>query len=260
MNLKWILLLLFLPSLSLADPATDDNCANLLAVLNRPTVSDSVCVVKPGQTIVELGTQYVNSYPNSGHSWNYPEMQVRFGLPGSNEFTFLAPNYIDTLNGEQGFTPWVVGGKHQFPAAGKWQYTVETYITTPTGDSDFGSQDWGLALLGIVNYNITDVFSVEFQLGLTTETTAISSGGERYNSINPDLVLAWQWFKSLQLYAEFYGQTQTAPGQGSGFNADAGIQYLPVDNIELDLEYGQRLSGELGNLARYIGAGVGLRF
>jgi opacity protein-like surface antigen len=254
---KPLIFLMFLPTVAWA---LEDPCGSLLAVLNRPTVSDSVCVVKPGKIIIEAGTQYQDTYPHHGHSINLPEIQLRLGLPYSTEFTVLPPNYISPQGFDGGYGATVAGIKHQFVTHGKWTSAIEGLITFPTGADNLGSDGTGFALNKLVNYDVTDALAVELMVGVSTATLSTQAGGDRYTSFNPDLVISWLFTQSLQGYAEFYGQTKTAPHQGSGFNADAGIQYLPTDYIELDIEYGQRLSGELGYFSRYIGAGAGIRF
>jgi opacity protein-like surface antigen len=265
MYLKHALFLLLLwPILSWADAVADDPCASLLAVLNRPTVADSVCVVKPWKFIAEMGTQYQNTYPDQGDLMNFPEAQLRLGLPGSNEITVLPPNYIDVFgsdaSAQSGFGATVVGFKHQFPNVAKWSYSAEGIFTLPSGSDALGSDGLGFAVNGIVNYSFTDIFSLALMLGYTTETTSTNDGGGRYSSVNPDLVFAAQTSQDLQFYLEVYGQSKTAPDQSSGYNVDGGIQYLPWENIELDLEYGQRISGELAGFANYVGAGAGFQF
>ncbi|MFI4956605.1 MAG: transporter [Gammaproteobacteria bacterium] len=261
---KYGLFLLLLPILSWAEPTLDDPCASLLAVLNRPTVADSVCVVKPWKFIAEMGVQYENTYPKEGHLMNLPEAQLRFGLPGSNELTLLPPTFLDVFGSDgaaqSGYTATVLGWKHQFPNVAKFSYSAESIFTLPSGSDAVGSDGLGFAANGIINYSFTDIFSVAMMLGYTTETTSTNSGGDRYSSVNPDVVFTAQTSQDLQFYAEFYGQSKTAPDGSFGFNADAGVQYLVGKNIEVDLEYGQRLSGQLGGFAQYIGTGAGLRF
>ena len=92
-------------------------------------------------------------------------------------------------------------------------------------------------------------------LGFATQTTSVDAGGERFNSFNPDFLVSWQTSSNFQLYAEFYGQTKTSPENSDGYNADGGFQYLLTENIEIDIEYGVRLAGELGGFSHYFGAG-----
>ncbi len=69
--------------------------SSLLAILDRPSVSGSACAVPQGQVIMEMGFQHANvEGPGSGTTDNYPEAEVRFGLPGRNEFVLLPPNYL----------------------------------------------------------------------------------------------------------------------------------------------------------------------
>ena len=73
-----------------ADDAIQNPCTGpsaLLALLDRPTVSDSACVVQYGQAVLEAGYQHANlTGTGGGTADNFPEAELRFGLPGHNEF------------------------------------------------------------------------------------------------------------------------------------------------------------------------------
>jgi hypothetical protein len=265
MNKYTLFLLLLIPGLSIAsEPTEADPCANLLAALNRPTNGDSVCVVKSGKIILEGGFQYQALYPGEGHATTYPNSQVRFGLPSSNEISILLPSFIRQYGTEtgtnSGLTAPTAGLKHQFPNIDNWSMAAEGLFTLPTGSAEFGSKSLGFTAAGIVSYDITDTVSTTLMLSYSTQTTSSSEGGNRFNSINPDFVFTWECRDDIQLYAEVYAQTKTGYDQSDGYNADTGIQYLVTKNIELDIEYGQRLGGQLDEFAHYVGAGGGLRF
>lgn len=87
----------------------------------------------------------------------------------------------------------------------------------------------------------------------------INSGGQSFTSVNPDLLLSWTKNK-ISLFIEVYGQSKTAPDEGSGYNADAGILYLIKKNIVIDLEIDQRISGLLDGVERYYGGGITIQF
>lgn len=262
---KYGFLLLF-PAVCYADTRLADPCASLLALLNRPTVADSVCVVKDGEKIIEAGAQYANAYPHDGHIILLPQMQSRFGLPYSLEFTFLPSSYVyeysasDSDHHGSGYTATTLGMKYQFPDNGRWIYAAESLVTLPMGDADFGSEGFGVTVNGIVEYIFDSNLSLTFMFGIASLTAPSNQGGGRFTTVNPDLVFAWQPLSYLQFYAEIYGQSKTAPNHASGFNGDLGIQYLVLDYIEIDLEYGQRFSGELGGFSSYVGAGGGVMF
>ncbi|MFI4955155.1 MAG: transporter, partial [Gammaproteobacteria bacterium] len=236
-NKKYIFLFLF-PHICLADPIQEDSCSSLFSLINRPSVADSPCAVKPGKVMVEMGFQYQSLYPGNGngHKSNFPTAQLRFGLPAGNELSVLMPNYItqhysheETLTGS---TATVIGIKHQFPISQKWTYAAEALVTPPSGNNNFGSNALGTTLNGIVNYNLTSTLSATMMLGVATQTASFNDGGQRYNSFNPDLLVSWQLKNNLQVFAEVYGQTKTGPDQHDGYNADTGIQYLLTENIE----------------------------
>lgn len=256
-------LIFFMPAIVLAAPTPADPCASLFAMINRPTQSDSVCTVKPDKVMLEMGAQYQDLYPGEGHGNVLPQPQLRFGWAPATEFTVLPPNYIKqygNATAAEGFTNITLGLKHQFNDNGKILFAAESLFALPTGDDNFGSDGLGVAINAMFNYAITDTFSLSGMFGVTTETTSTNSGGGRYNSFNPDLVLSWQFNDHWQYYIEAYAQTSTGPDQSAGYNTDTGFQYLATENIELDIEYGQRLGGQLNGFARYWGAGFAVRF
>jgi hypothetical protein len=69
-----------------------DPCAGPGSLLDRTTVGDSACVVKPKKTVVEAGWARYSLYGASGHADGYPQLELRFGLPDNNELMLLPPN------------------------------------------------------------------------------------------------------------------------------------------------------------------------
>ena len=251
-----------------AHNAVPDPCSGpsgLLAELDRPTVSDSACVAKPGRTILEMGYQHQTLTGAGGRQDNFPEAELRFGLPDNNEFVLLPPNYIRQTtpaiaggNGTQsGYSATVLGWKHELGYTRHWLYAAEGLFTLPTGTAGFGSPGPGVALNGIVSYSLTPTTGLSLMLGMTSED---DGSGKRYTSVNPDLVGTELLSRDVQLYAELYGQSRTAAGQGSGWDADGGIQYLLTRYWEVDAEIGTRVAGRLGGFDHYLGLGMGVEF
>jgi len=232
----------------------------LLSLANRPTVADSACVVPFEKGIMEGGAQY-NHLKGSKSGYNLPQYELRLGLPAKTELSITAPNFThQTRSPHAGWGPATVGLKHELGYNAKWLGTVEGLLTLPSGGSAFGSDGLGATLNGIVNYTLNAAWNVTFMLGVSTQVLSYSAGGQRYNSVNPDLVLTWQTSPRFQTFGEVYGQSKTAPNAGAGFNADAGIQYLLTPNLVSDVELGQRISGKLGLFNNYVGAGLAWLF
>lgn len=259
------LLLLFLSMATLNASAGEvsDPCAgpsSLFALVNRPSAADSACVVPFEKGIIEGGVQYQN-LKGGKKGYNLPQAELRLGLPLMTELVIVAPNYTrQTKIPHAGWGPTVVGLKHELGYNAKWLGAVEGLLTLPSGSEAFGSDSVGGTLNGIVDYSINDKLTLTFMLGISTQTLAYGSGGQRYNSLNPDLLLSWQINDKFQSFGEVYGQSKASPTSGAGFNADAGIQYLFTPNLVSDFEVGQRISGKLGQFNNYVGAGLSWLF
>ncbi len=250
-----------------APPPQCSGPSALLSVLDRPTVGDSSCVVPEGMTVIEAGATAGNIYGTPGGQIDtLPNLELRWGLPGNSEFVWLPPDYqYQSLNAGpqgaaqtiQGFGPTTIGIKHSLGYTEHWQWTAEALATLPSGDNTFGSHGVGGALNGIVSYGNGPI-GVSLMLGVTSQTEPTAVGGQRFQSVNPDLVVTWAATSRLQFYGEVYGQTSSGYGLGWGSDFDGGLQYLVDPDFEVDLEEGVRLQGQLGGFSSYTGVGLGL--
>ena len=80
-----------------------------------------------------------------------------------------------------------------------------------------------------------------------------------YKTFNPDASLGWYTKNWLQLYAEAYGQLNTGPQLGPGYNVSTGLLFL-LNEMALDVEVGHRMSGQLGGFRVYYGGGFSMMF
>lgn len=249
----------------LAQSSTHDPCGGdkaLLAILDRPTVGDSACVVPNGNLVLELGAKRGKSH-DGNRGFSLPEAEFRFGVPADNELVFLPSNYLHQSGSDTaiaGSGPTVVGIKHELGYTDKWLGAVESLITLPSGSAAFGSAGAGVAFNGIVSYNPTSDTGLSMMFGVSNQTLPRQGGGGRYTSFNPDVVATWAPADRWQLYVEVYGQSRTSPSEGMGWNADCGLQYLVTPNVEVDLSVGFKLAGKLGDFRNYVGVGLGLKY
>lgn len=254
-------------SAALAFQASADNLVNpcsgssaLLNIIDRPTVGDSVCVVPNKQAVLEVGYQY-QQLTHSGYAQNFPEAVFRLGLPSDNEFVILLPNYnYQTTTPRAGFGATTLGLKHMLGYTATLTTSVEGLLTLPSGSDGFGSHSLGAAANGVISYTLNPQFSLTFMLGISSQTQSSASGGGRYTSINPDLVLSYLPKEKLLFYVETYAQTYTSPTSGTGANMDTGFVYLLQPHITLDIEIGQRITGSLAGFEHYVGTGAAILF
>ncbi|MDA8363839.1 MAG: hypothetical protein M0Z84_08505 [Gammaproteobacteria bacterium] len=243
-----------------------DPCAGrsaLLALLDRPTVSDSACVVPSGRVVAEAGYQYSALTAPGGSSDNLPELELRFGLPGRNEFVLLPPNFNRQYGASGALSGWsatTLGIKHELGYTAHWLGAVEGLVTPSSGSAAYGSARTGAAVNGIIAYAPSATTGISLQVGMSSQTEPSLAGGARYTSFNPLLTFTWDPYWNWQYYLEVFGQSHIGPGQGSGYDADGGLQYLVTPTVELDVEEGVRLHGQLGGFNHYTGVGFGLLF
>lgn len=264
MPLKWMLTVIFLFVQILFAHAvlaeTGNPCFSpfqLLNTVDRPTASFSPCTTPVGKVLFEMGYQYQKLAFDLGFLQGYPNLEARFGLPDNTEVMAILPSVVQPSKGlRAGATALTVGLKHEFFYTDKFIFTMNGLILPPSGSKNFGEGEVNAITNAIFCYAINTKFSLAVLAGLSTQTTPIAAGGQRYNSFNPDAVLTYAPSSTLNLYAEVYGQTNAGPNQGSGYNINVGLLYLFKPTIVLDLEATRRLSGYLGGFDQFVGAGL----
>ncbi|MGQ3891415.1 transporter [Legionella sp. CNM-4043-24] len=243
------------PALAMENPCHGPG--QLLNIVDRPNNADSACSVPAGRFEFEMGYQNQTLRDPSGNQQNYPSAEFRFGLPHNSEIFLLAPNYIQqSIAPTAGFTQTSGGLKHQLWYNNTWLVTIEGLVNLPDGSAAFGNKHIGEAFNAIISYNINSRLNLTLMAGGSSITESRLDGGQRFYSLNPDLVLTWSLNDKSSVYAEVYGQSKTGYGEGSGFNADVGILYLIRPNVALDFSGSQHLSGYPGGFEHYIGAGL----
>jgi len=249
-----------------------DPCAGqvaLLSILDRPTVSDSSCTVKPGKAVLETGIQdtFMNGRGVKSEQYTYPYAEIRAGLPGNNEIKFFPPNYnILTYPGSNlpsvsGYDDSGIGFKHEFGYTKNLTYSADILITFPSGTNGFQNYGTDVTVNGQFTYALTDALSVEFAPGISSLTSLSDNGNpQRFFSFNPDFVAAYQFNPSFQLYGEIFRNSAQGAALSGNYWFDGGVQYLITQNIEIDAEYGIFLDPPSGSSGHYIGFGTGIMF
>jgi hypothetical protein len=263
MNKILIIILFFLMTAkcfaaSPVDP-TDPCASGLLAWINRPSPTGSPCVIPNKKMVIEGGYQYLR-LPAGAYGYVTPQTELRFGLPHNNEFLILTPSfYHQTISPRAGWSGVTLSVKHEIGYNTRWLGAVEGLLTLPSGSDNYGTKALAGTVNGILMYTFDPVFSLTGMLGVMSQSVQYIQNGERFTSINPDIVASWQLNQRWLIFAELYAQTRTGAREGAGLLTDGGIFYLPTPRISLDAELGQRISGQWG-FQNYAGVGFGLAF
>ncbi|MCL4467593.1 MAG: transporter [Deltaproteobacteria bacterium] len=249
-----------------------DSCAGptaLLSVLDRPTISDSVCSVKKNKLLAELGYNYEIETGDEFHTLTtLPQPEIRYGTGHNIELKLFPPNYIyqskHSVNRTgifKGYSDAGLGIKYEFGYGEKWGAATDTAITFPSGTNDFSSNGTGVTLNSILAYNVNADIGIGFQLGLFHLFNPVYSLQE--TSVNPIVVVSDQLneiTEKLQIYAECYNAIDIMHDSGITSFIDAGVQYLLSPNVEVDLLAGHNLTDIPYNNTTYFGFGTGIEF
>ena len=236
-----------------------DPCAGILAFINRPSLTGSACVLPNKKIMIEGGYQYFN-LTKGAYGYITPQTEIRFGLPGNNEFVLITPSFFhQTISPRAGWSAPTLSFKHELGYNKNWLGAIEGLLTVPSGSEHYGSRAFSETVNIIATYTVDPVFSVTGMLGVMSQSVQYIHDGQRFTSINPDVVASWQLNDRWLLFAELYSQTRTGPGEGLGLLTDGGVYYLPTNYLSLDAELGQRITGNWG-FQSYAGMGFGLLF
>ncbi|HAT6323177.1 TPA: transporter [Legionella pneumophila subsp. pneumophila] len=232
---------------------------DMLSFLERGGIATNPCVVPPRSVLISSGYQY-QQLIGEGVQHNFPAAAIQLGLPGYFEVDLLLPNYINqTVDPRIGFSQTQLIVNHVLWFNNKWVITASGTFVFPSGSASFGSPNPGGGVIGILSYNFNSQLNLTGNLGITSQSEPSYDGGQSYTSVNPDLILSWTKNK-ISLFAEIYGQSKTAPDEGSGFSTDAGVLYQVKKNIAIDFEVDQRITGLLNGVERYYGGGITIQF
>ena len=227
----------------------------MLAIVTRPTVSNSVCTVRQGHVLLETGFQST-SFDGSGTVVTAPQPLLRFGTDLKEFEFFIQPPSYQRASGsgatKEGVTDSAFGVKYVLGASPKMSYGVQTSFSVPTGTSGFsaGSFVQYYALNGSL------ALGPVFSLGGVAATSLTSSSGTTNASFIPSLVLAASLPPAISVYGEI-AQFSHANGPATPTRTQfiTGVSYDPVTKLQLDLEYGFSPTAATGKY-QYVGFGV----
>lgn len=255
----WLWLFL---SLSLSAYA-DERICNDLSVLNladRPTFAYGACVVPKSSSMLEYGVKHFKLL-GEGESNYLPDSEYRLGLGWHTELDINPPNYFfQSLSPKAGWGYLSAGLKSLIYDNGAFVLSVEGFVIPPSGHYYFGTPRFQGGANLITQYNFLPKWSLAMVLGMASYGQRNEIEFENYKTLSPDIALSYLLTDKLVMYGEFFGQTRSSVNKGFGLIYDTGLIYQLFSWASVDIEFGQRVLGELNNAAHYIGMGSALKF
>jgi hypothetical protein len=190
----------------------NDPCTSLAAIVGRPSVTNSVCTVRPNH--VEIETGYSNTSSNGGgNTVAYPQSLIRIGTAIPALELQIAPPGVNRTNAGgvvTGTTDIGAGLKYVFGYTPKFSYGGQAFFTAPTGTNGFSANGTNATYALNAGYTLSPVFS----LGTTLATSSLTNGPQRWSSFVPSLVLGVSLPNATGLNAEI-AQFSHANGPGT---------------------------------------------
>ncbi len=179
----------------------NDPCTTIAAIVTRPSLTNSVCTVRPNHVSVETG--YINSTSSSGggNTVTYPNALIRVGtqIPAL-ELQIAPPAFVRTNAGGPNAASTDVGAglKYVFGYTPKFNYGGQVFFTAPTGLNG-GSANGSTAAYALnAGYTLSPVFS----LATTLAANSLTNGTQRWSSFVPSLVLGAALPNTTGVFAE----------------------------------------------------------
>ncbi len=236
----------------------NDPCTSLSAIVTRPTVSNSVCTVRPHHVLVETGYQITSSA--GGTTVQYPQALIRIGtsIPAF-EVDLQPPSYQRLSSSgpaQSGATDGAIGIKYVLGYTPKLDYGAQIFMTIPTGASGFTAGKPDEAYAFNAGYTLSPAFSLAGVADLQSNT----NGSQRWTSFVPSLVLSATLPASVSLFGEIAQFTNaTGPATGTRTQYIVGTSYDFTPRVQVDLETGFSPTVSTGKY-HYVGAGFSYYF
>ncbi len=229
----------------------NDPCTSMSAIVSRPTVTNSVCTVRPNHVLVETGYQNTTSY-GAGNAVVYPQTLIRIGtsIPAL-ELDFSPPE-VQRSGGLAGPTDAGAGLKYVLGYTPKSSYGAQVFITVPTGLTAFSANETQSTYALTAGYAFNAVLSVAAGASLAS----LAAAEQRYTSFTPSLVLTAALPSSNSVYAEIATfSSANGPGTATRTQYIVGGYHDVGQRLQLDAEIGFSPTMATGRY-HYIGAGI----
>ena len=234
----------------------NDPCTSIAAIVTRPSVTNSVCTVRPNH--VEIETGYLNtSNEGGGNAVTYPQALIRIGTQIPALELDVAPPNVARANGgvtTTGTTDAGAGLKYVFGYTPKLNYGGQVFFSAPTGLNGFSAGGTSASYALNAGYTLSPVFS----LATTVTAQSLSNGAQHWSALVPSLVLGASLPNGNGVAAEIAQFTHaTGPGTPTRTQYLGSVYHDVGPRVQLDASFAFSPTAATG---RYRSVGFGASF
>ena len=233
----------------------NDPCTSISALVTRPSVTNSVCTVRPNHVLVETGYQNL-SFEGGGNTVTYPQALIRVGtaIPAL-EFDVTPPQVTRGNAGgvvTTGSTDVGAGLKYVFGYTPKFNYGGQVFFTAPTGLGGGSAEGTTASYALNAGYTLNSVFS----LAGTVTAQSLTNGPQRWSSVVPSLVVGVTLPNATGLNLEVAEFTHAnGPGTPTRTQYLLGVYRDLGPRVQLDTSFAFSPTRATGRY-RYVGFGA----
>jgi hypothetical protein len=233
---------------------------HIMNLIDRPTFAKGACVMPEKNLMFEYGASHFK-FINEGEANAIGEAEFRLGLVEHVELDINAPSYYQqSINPKAGFGYTSIGLKTLVFQDTHQAITLDAGVIPSGGSYYFGSRDihgYG----NVIGFrNITEQLSHAMVLGYANFGEYNETDFENYSTFIFDYALSYTFHERLSSYIEITSQSKSNYNSGFGILFSTGLIYMLAENATLDIEFSQRILGELNHSTNAIGIGGALRF
>lgn len=223
-------------------PEPSDPCGSIISEVTRPTITTSVCTVRPGHVLVENGyTNTIATGTGGGTSINYPQSLIRVGVGPHMEINLSPPSFErSSVDGAlfSGSSDMNFGAKWELGYDEKASWGAGFSISAPTGDPAFTAGATQYSGLLNWNYAISPVFGAAGTVSLNSLSAANAAGQfQYYSTVIPSVTFTATLPGPSQLFAEYVYYSHAGPNLGGKSLVDFGYVRDFGPHVQFDIEY-----------------------
>ena len=232
---------------------------NIINLIDRPTFAKGACVMPEKSLMLEYGASHYK-YINEGEANGVGEAEFRLGLVEHTELDINAPTYFNqSIHPKAGFSYTSIGLKSMVYQDTHQAFTLDAGVIPSGGSYYFGSRD----LHGYGNIigfrNLTDKLSHAFAFGYSNFGEFNETDFENYSTFSIDYDLSYSLNEHWHGFFEFTSQTKSNYTSGFGLLCSTGLIYVLSEYATIDIEFSQRIIGELNRSTNTIGIGGAIK-
>jgi hypothetical protein len=260
------LLIAVSPTAAASPTPPPDPCGAIMSVVSRPTVTNAVCTVRPGQALLENGwSNTITTGTGDGNTASYPQSLLKLGTINPHlDLEIGLPNITRTTVGGAyvaGVTDVNFGAKYELGYSAKVVWGVAGLVSVPSGDTAFTAGESTYTLGGNWSYTLTSLFALAGTVNLNALAGPDATGTtRRYSSIAPSVVFEATPSSFTTIFAEYAYTSHAGYSLPGRTTLDAGVSADLTPHFQFDVEAGWLPTLIQGQRQHYVGAGLSIMY